>query len=34
MNKFLDNLQPENTYLCFTHCDETKVTKTLAKEKI
>lgn len=22
MNKFLEKLRPQNTYLCFTHCDK------------
>jgi len=36
MKKFLENLKPENTYICFTHCDESKppITMEFVKEKI
>ena len=34
MKKFLDNLKPQNTFICFTHCDEKKVDQKFIKEKI
>ena len=34
MKKFLDNLKPENTFICFTHCDENKIDKTFIKAKL
>jgi hypothetical protein len=34
MNKFLENLKPQNIYLAFTHCDESKPDKKLIDGKI
>lgn len=34
MRKFLDNLKPINTYLCFTHCDESPPTAKFIKDKL
>ena len=34
MKKFLDNLKPANTFICFTHCDESCPTKEFIDEKL
>jgi hypothetical protein len=34
MKKFLENLKPANTYICFTHCDQGQPTEKFKKEKI
>lgn len=34
MRKFLDNLKPENTFICFTHCDTKDPTDSFLKGKI
>lgn len=33
MKKFLENLKPKNTFLCFTHCDENDADEKFMKEK-
>ena len=34
MKRFLTNLQPENIFVCFTHCDESTPDAEFIKEKI
>ena len=34
MNKFLENLKPMNTFLCFTHCDKHTIDDEFIKEKV
>lgn len=34
MKKFLDNLKPENTFICFTHCDLKETTEKLITSKL
>lgn len=34
MKKFLENLKPLNTFICFTHCDESHIDDKFIKEKL
>jgi len=34
MKKFLENLKPLNTFICFTHCDESDIDEEFIRAKL